>query len=166
MPDTAGLTERPGILSPVPGERERVEAIITTPCVQNHASFLVPTRNGDLGYVCFGGTQEEVPDISVHFSRLAPGATTWSLAVRLSNDPECSEQNPLLFPAPDGRLWLLWTAQIAGQQDTAMVRRRISSGDGRSWGPVETLFPEQPGFGTFIRHPVLISGRADWLLPV
>ncbi|WP_052401322.1 sialidase family protein [Muricoccus aerilatus] len=166
MPDTAGLIERPETLSPVRDEPGRAEAFIPTPCVQNHASFLMPLRNGDLGCVWFGGTQEGVPDISVHFSRLTPGAAHWSPAERLSDDPARSEQNPLLFPAPDGRLWLLWTAQIAGNQDTAMVRRRISSDDGRSWGPVETLFPEQPGFGTFIRNPILVTGRGDWLLPI
>ncbi|TPG47251.1 glycosyl hydrolase [Roseomonas nepalensis] len=126
----------------------------------------MPLRGGDLGCVWFGGTQEGVPDIAVHFSRLAPGASRWSPAERLSDDPARSEQNPLLFPAPDGTLWLLWTAQIAGNQDTALVRRRVSTDDGRSWGPVETLFPEQPGFGTFIRNPIVVTGRGDWLLPI
>ena len=166
MQDTTGLIDRPEVLAPAPGEPGRVEAFIPTPCVQNHASFLMPLPGGDLGCVWFGGTQEGVPDISVHFSRLAPGASRWSPAERLSDDPARSEQNPLLFPAPDGRLWLLWTAQIAGNQDTAIVRRRISTDGGRSWSPVDTLFPEQAGFGTFIRNPVVVTGRGDWLLPI
>ena len=166
MPDTAGLIERPETLAPAPGEPGRVDAFIPTPCVQNHASFLMPLPGGDLGCVWFGGTQEGVPDISVHFSRLAPSATQWSPAERLSDDPARSEQNPLLFPAPDGRLWLLWTAQVAGNQDTAMVRRRLSTDGGRSWGAVETLFPEQPGFGTFIRNPIVVTEGGDWLLPI
>ena len=36
-----------------------------------------------------------------------PGADGWTEPVRLSDDPTRSEQNPVLFPAPDGRLWLL-----------------------------------------------------------
>ncbi len=161
-----GIIDKPDLLAPAPGDEARVEAFIPTPCVQNHASFLLPLRNGDLGCVWFGGTQEGVPDISVHFSRLAPGAARWSEPVRLSDDPTRSEQNPLLFDAPDGTLWLLWTAQVAGNQDTAMVRRRISRDDGRSWGPIETLFPERPGFGTFIRNPVVVLDNGDWLLPI
>jgi predicted neuraminidase len=107
-----------------------------------------------------------VSDISVHFSRLEPGADRWSAAQRLSDDPTRSEQNPLLFQAPDGRLWLLWTAQVSGNQDTAIIRRRISTDGGRSWGPIETLFGEQPGFGTFIRSPITVLDNGDWLLPI
>ena len=164
MQDSTGLIERPETLAP--SEPGRIDAFIPTPCVQNHAAFLMPLPGGDLGCVWFGGTQEGVPDISVHFSRLAPGATAWSPAERLSDDPTRSEQNPLLFPAPDGTLWLLWTAQVAGNQDTAIVRRRISTDAGQSWGAVETLFPEQPGFGTFIRNPIVVTAGGDWLLPI
>ena len=69
------------------------------------------------------------------------------------DDPTRSEQNPILFPAPDGRLWLLWTAQISGNQDTAIVRRRISTDNGRTWGPIETLFDRVGTSGVFVRHP-------------
>ncbi|MCS6067654.1 exo-alpha-sialidase [Klebsiella variicola subsp. variicola] len=41
----------------------------------------------------------------------------------------------MLFQAPDNVLWLLWTAQFAGNQDTAIVRYRLSHDGGRSWGP-------------------------------
>ncbi|WP_245217166.1 sialidase family protein [Neoroseomonas nitratireducens] len=166
MPDAAGVIERPEILTPAPGDPTRIEAFIPTPCVQNHAAFLLPLPGGDMGCVWFGGTQEGVPDISVHFSRLAAGADRWSPAVRLSNDPTRSEQNPLMFHAPDGKLWLLWTAQVSGNQDTAIIRRRISSDGGRNWGPIETLFGEQPGFGTFIRSPITVLDSGDWLLPI
>lgn len=166
MPDTTGLIEKPEVLAPAPGDHNRVEAFIPTPCVQNHASFLMSLPGGDLGCVWFGGTQEGVPDISVYFSRLASGAKRWSDPVRLSDDPTRSEQNPLLFPTPDGRLWLLWTAQISGNQDTAIIRRRVSEDGGQSWGPIETLFGEQPGFGTFIRSPIVVLDNGDWLLPI
>ncbi len=165
MPD-AGVIDRPEILAPALGDKARIEAFIPTPCVQNHASFLLPLRGGDMGCVWFGGTQEGVPDISVHFSRLVAGADRWSPAVRLSDDPTRSEQNPLLFNAPDGRIWLLWTAQVSGNQDTAIIRRRISTDGGRNWGAIETLFGEQPGFGTFIRSPIVVLDNGDWLLPI
>jgi predicted neuraminidase len=166
MPDSTGLIERPEALSPAPGDPARIEAFIPTPCVQNHASFIAPLPGGDLGCVWFGGTQEGIPDISVYFARLAPGATRWSDPVKLSDDPTRSEQNPLLFSAPDGTLWLLWTAQIGGNQDTALVRRRISRDGGTSWGPIETLIPEKPGFGTFIRSAIVVNARGEWLLPI
>jgi predicted neuraminidase len=145
---------------------DRCDAFIPSPCVQNHAANLMPLEDGDLGCVWFGGTQEGMADISVYFSRLGRGAAQWSPAEKLSDDPARSEQNPVLFPAPDGTLWLMWTAQLAGNQDTALIRRRLSRDNGRSWGPIETLFPEQRGRGTFIRQPVVVLDNGDWLLPV
>ena len=161
-----GIIDKPETLAPAPGDPARTECFIPTPCVQNHAAFLMELPGGDLGCVWFGGTQEGVPDISVRFSRLAPGATRWSDTQTLSDDPTRSEQNPLLFPAPDGSLWLLWTAQISGNQDTAIIRRRISRDGGASWGPIETMIGDQPGFGTFIRQPIVVTAEGNWLLPI
>jgi len=152
--------DRSPILTPAQGDPGRSDAFIPTPCVQNHAAFLHVLPGGELGCVWFGGTQEGVPDISVHFSRLVDGR--WTEAVKLSDDPMRSEQNPLLFTAPDGRLWLLWTAQVSGHQDTAIVRHRISDDGGKSWGPIGTLIDRA---GLFIRQPIVVAPNGDWLLP-
>ena len=83
--------------------------------------------------------------------------------MKLSDDPTRSEQNPVLFLAPDGRLWLLWTAQINGRQDTSIVRCRVSDDGGGSWGPIDSLIGTP---GTFIRQPVIVADDGMWLLPV
>lgn len=136
-------------------------AYLPAPTVQSHAANLLTLPDGRLGCVWFGGTQEGVPDISIWFSTLEPGSTRWSDAVQLSDDSTRSEQNPILFVAPDKALWLLYTAQKAGNQDTAEVRRRISLDSGRTWGDVETLFPANQTGGVFVRQlPVVLpSGR-------
>ncbi|SEG23088.1 Predicted neuraminidase (sialidase) [Nonomuraea solani] len=136
--------------------------LLPTPTVQAHAANLMPLPGGDLGCVWFGGTQEGMPDISIWFSRLRDD--TWSEPVRLSDDGTRSEQNPVLFPAPDGTLWLLYTAQHAGDQDTAEVRTRISTDGGESWGPVRTLIPADPDGGVFVRQPIVVLADR-WLLP-
>jgi len=135
-------------------------AYLPAPTVQSHAANLLTLPDGRLGCVWFGGTQEGVPDISIWFSTLEPGSSQWSPAQQLSDDSTRSEQNPILFTAPDS-LWLLYTAQKAGNQDTAEVRRRTSTDSGRTWGPVETLFPANETGGVFVRQlPVLLpSGR-------
>jgi len=153
-------------LAPTPDDDARLQCFVPTPCVQNHASFVASLSGGDLGCVWFGGTQEGIPDISIYFSRLVPGATKWTPALRLSDDPARSEQNPLLFITPAGELWLLWTAQLGGNQDTALVRRRVSPDGGRNWGPIETLIDEMPGHGTFIRSRIVVNARGEWLLPI
>ena len=104
-------------LTEAPGDAQRLEADIPALCVQNHAANLMPLPNGDLACVWFGGTQEGVPDISIYFSRLAKDSSCWTIPVKLSDDPSRSEQNPVLFPAPDGKLWLLYTSQKSGNQD-------------------------------------------------
>jgi predicted neuraminidase len=136
-------------------------AYLPAPTVQSHAANLLTLPDGRLGCVWFGGTQEGVPDISIWFSALEPGSSQWSEPQQLSNDSTRSEQNPILFTNTDGALWLLYTAQKAGNQDTAEVRRRISTDSGRTWGEVETLFPANEAGGVFVRQlPVVLpSGR-------
>ena len=130
---------------------------------QNHASNLLVLPNGDILCTWFAGTQEGVSDISILCSRLRKGSDVWELAVKLSNDPERSEQNPVLFLDPDNILWLLWTAQLAGNQDTAIVRCRKSQDFGETWLDINVLI-DKPG--TFIRQPIVVLENGNWLLPI
>ena len=155
-----------GVLRPDPADPRRTNAYLATPTVQSHASILATLPDGDLGMVWFGGTQEGVGDISIWFSRLAAGTDAWSTPQQLTDDSQRSEQNPILFSAPSGDLWLLYTAQRAGNQDTAEVRRRISTDSGRTWGPVETLFPADEQSGVFVRQPVVVSESGRWLIGI
>jgi len=141
----------------------RSEAFLPSPCVQNHAANLALLPDGTLTCVWFGGTMEGMGDISVYMSRLAPGLDRWSEPEKLSDDPQRSEQNPLVFNAPDGKVWLLYTSQTSGNQDGAVVKRRISADGGKSFGQVATLC-DVPG--TFVRQPIIVNGRGEWLLPV
>lgn len=139
------------------------EAFLPTETVQSHAAHLAVLPGDDIGCVWFGGTQEGVADISVWFSRLSPGGA-WSNPVRLSDDATRSEQNPVLFPAPTGELWLLYTAQHAGDQDTAVVRARVSTDNGTTWGPIRELLSSPDG-GVFVRQPIVVLPTGRWLLP-
>lgn len=141
----------------------RREAFLPAATVQCHAANLAYLPDGTLTCVWFGGTMEGMGDISIYMSRLAPGASHWSAAEKLSDDPQRSEQNPLLFVAPDGKVWLLYTSQPAGNQDQSIVKRRISTDGGKTFGPVATLC-DTPG--TFIRQPIVINRHGEWLLPL
>lgn len=141
----------------------RSDAYLPSPCVQNHAANLAFLPDGTLTCVWFGGTMEGMGDISIYLSRLAPGSDTWSVPEKMSDDAAKSEQNPLIFVAPDGKVWLLYTSQVSGNQDGSVVKRRISSDGGKSFGPVDTLC-DVPG--TFVRQPIIVNGRGEWLLPL
>lgn len=144
-------------------DEARKDAFLPTDCPQNHAANLLELDNGDLLCVWFGGTQEGIADISIYMSRLAKGSSEWTQIEKLSDDPSRSEQNPVLFQEPSGRLWLMYTAQVSGNQDTAIVRYRTSDDRGHTWSGIDTLFGEA---GTFIRQPLVVLDNGDWLLPV
>ncbi|OZF36751.1 glycosyl hydrolase [Rhodococcus sp. 14-2496-1d] len=147
-------------------EPGRSDAFLPAPQVQNHAANLAILPDGALACVWFAGTQEGVPDISVWFSRLEAGERQWSTPVQLSDDPTRSEQNPVLFVRDSGEVWLLWTSQHAGNQDTARVLRRISPDGGLSWGEAHVLLPETDAGGIFVRQPVIRLESGRLLLPV
>jgi predicted neuraminidase len=143
-----------------PGRRD---AFIPSSALQNHAASLARLPGGELACVWFGGTMEGMPDISVHMSVLDEAAGRWSPAEKLVDDPARSEQNPLLHTAADGSVWLLYTSQTSGNQETSVVRRRVSHDGGRSFGAPHTLI-DVPG--TFIRQRIVTLASGEMLLPV
>jgi predicted neuraminidase len=151
-----------GALSPHPLEKGRFEAFLPSPCVQNHAANLAFLPDGTLACVWFGGTMEGMGDISIYMSQLVPGSSRWSQPEKMSDDPQRSEQNPVLFAAPDGKVWLIFTSQVSGNQDGAIVKRRVSVDGGRTFGPVDVLC-DIPG--TFVRQPIIVNAQGTWLLP-
>ena len=117
MADGEKELERDGILRQVGGSSARHAALLPTRTVQCHAANLMPLANGDLACVWFAGTQEGLSDISVHISLLSKGSERWTEAR--------SEQNPILFPAPDGRLELV----AAGRDDRRKHVVDVASGE-------------------------------------
>lgn len=151
-----------GKLRPSGVESVLSEAYLPSAMVQNHAAFLAFLPGGDLACAWFGGTMEGRGDISIWMSRLAPGDSVWSAPQRLSDAQDRSEQNPVLFVAPDGVVWLFHTSQPGGRQDECEIMARQSRDGGASFGPARRL----GGFtGVFVRQPVQITGTGRWLLP-
>jgi predicted neuraminidase len=150
-----------GVLRPV--SERRADAFIPSPSPQNHAAFLSRLPGGELACCWFGGTMEGMPDISIHMSVFDEATSRWSTAQVLADDRGRSEQNPILFNAPDGTAWLLYTSQVSGNQDTSVVRHRSSSDGGKTFGSAETMIADK---GTFIRHPIVTMANGDLLLPV
>jgi predicted neuraminidase len=150
-----------GVLRPRDGLPGQQEAFLPSPSVQAHAANLAFLADGTLACVWFGGTQEGMADISVHCSTLAAGAPGWSEATVLVDDPGRSEQNPILFPQAGGPLLLFYTSQKSGNQDTAVVRRRRSQDNGRTWSTADTMIGDA---GTFVRQPLHVTPDGAWLM--
>jgi len=143
----------------------RVEAYLPSPMVQNHAAFLHMQADGSLVCAWFGGSLEGKSDISIYASVLLEGATAWGPAQRLSFDPDHSEQNPVLFRAPDGRLLLFHTSQPSGNQDECRLRMTEITIDGVELAAAEGRYLDLPR-GSFVRAPVVIRPDGAWVLPI
>ncbi len=144
----------------------RAEAFLSSPVVHNHAAFLQWLPDGTLACAWFGGTLEGRSDIFIHVATLAPGAEAWSPADRVSDDPDRSEQNPVIFTDPTtGNLGLFHTAQPGGRQEQCVVRfRPLERGTGGiTAGPARTLSLPK---GTFIRAQVALRDDGAWMLPL
>ena len=138
----------------------RVDAFLPSPMVQNHAANLHFLPDGQLACVWFGGTMEGMGDISVFMSTLTPAG--WTKARRLSDDPTRSEQNPVLFTAPDGAVWLFHTSQPGGRQDECEIMARRSHDGGETFGPSRRIGDHR---GIFVRQPPQLGPNGEWLLP-
>ena len=109
----------------------------------------------------------ESPTSASGLATLAPGAEEWSQSNQVSDDPARSEQNPVLFPDPQGdAVWLFHTAQPGGgrQEECEVMLRPLEtapsgwrSGPGRSLG-----LP----LGSFVRARVVVRDDGAWLLPL
>jgi predicted neuraminidase len=142
------------------GADGRADAFLPSPMVQNHAANLHVLPDGRLSCVWFGGTMEGMGDISVWMSTLEPKG--WSRARRLSDDPSRSEQNPVLFTAPDGAVWLFHTSQPGGRQDLCEIVARVSLDGGETFGPARRIGDFR---GVFLRQPPRLGPSGEWLLP-
>ncbi|MGK9220397.1 MULTISPECIES: sialidase family protein [unclassified Microbacterium] len=142
---------------------DRYEALIPTERAENHASFLHRLPDGSLAAVWFAGEREGLPDVRIQMSRLDESAGRWSPAIAVSPRSEQSHQNPVLATLPDGAVWLLYTAQELGAQDTAVLMRRVSRDGGATWGDPEPLIEDR---GVFIRQDLVVLPDGTLLLPI
>jgi predicted neuraminidase len=146
-------------------DRGFAHAYLPSPMVQNHAAFIELLDDGSLACLWFGGTLEGKSDISIYGSMLAPGADHWSAPVRLSDDPERSEQNPVLFRNGAGQWQLVHTAQPSGNQDECLLRVRPISVSGEFLSPGEPRLIDLP-LGTFVRGRFVRRTDGAWMMPV
>ena len=142
----------------------RLEAYLPSPMVQNHAAFIELLDDGTLACLWFGGTLEGKSDISIYATTLAVGADRWTPSVQLSNDPERSEQNPVLTRTPQG--WQLFhTAQPSGNQDECLLRARDIRLEGGTLVGSAPRIIDLP-LGTFVRGRFVRRADGAWMMPV
>jgi hypothetical protein len=111
------------------------------PFLSCHASTLVELDNGDTLAAWFGGTAEKNPDTAIWYSRRKDG--NWSYPQVLADEEGIAFWNPVLFKAPDGRVFLYYKV---GENDSKWYTKYIvSNDDGISWNKPEELVPGDIG---------------------
>ena len=156
---------KPGVFDGVvrPAANGTRQAYLPVVFPSSHASNLLFLPNGDLLCTWFSGSAEGQSDVAIVLSRLDKGSNEWTKPAVLAHDAKYSFQNPVLFRAPDGKLWLFHTAQLAGKgQSNSMIEFMTSTDNGHTWTPTKPLFT-QPG--SFDRQPAVVSGK-EWILPI
>jgi predicted neuraminidase len=128
----------------------------------SHAASLAETESGDLLCAWFNGPKEGDAETNVVLSILPAGADAWDGPMLIAADPERSEQNPVIFVAPDRTIWLLHTSNTPHDRRDAKVIARTSADGGRSWSDPWVLMA---GPGVFLRNPPLFQSDGSWLLP-
>lgn len=139
------------------------EAYLPIVRASSHASNLLALPNGDLFCFYFSGTQEGESGVSIVMSKLEHDSNRWTKPELLSYRKGWSNQNPVPFQGPDGRLWLFHTSRKARQgQTTAIVFYLTSNDEGHTWTAAKPLFTEP---GSFDRQHLVIFHN-EWLFPM
>jgi len=130
----------------------------------SHAANLLELQNGDVLCAWFSGSAEGRSGVAIVVSRLKKGARQWSRPEIVDRREGYSYQNPVLFEAASGELWLIHTAQPEKQgQAEARVMVVRSKDHGQNWSAPVVLFDQA---GAFVRHPMLVRADGAWLLPM
>jgi predicted neuraminidase len=100
-----------------------------------HASTIVETASGDFLAAWFGGTREGAPDVAIWMSRLSGGR--WSQPEIVAREPNVPAWNPVLYRAPNGRLWLYY--KVGPSPENWTGAQKFLTDDGKTWQGPEYL---------------------------
>lgn len=128
---------------------------------QGHASTIVAVSPGEYLVAWFGGTHEKHDDVSIWMSR--GDGNTWEVpqkVAKIRNDPHW---NPVLFNAPDGKLYLYF--KVGKEIDDWETWVQTSEDKGKTWtAPVELVPGDRGGRGPVRNHNIVLSD-GTWLAP-
>lgn len=131
------------------------------PFAQCHASSIESLGDGDYMIVWFAGTREKDDDVGIWFSKGSPG--NWSSPRMLVKVREDAHWNPVLFHAPDGKLYLYF--KVGKEIDDWETWVMYSEDKGHSWSQAKELVEGDMGGRGPVRNHMLILSDGTWLAP-
>lgn len=128
-----------------------------------HPAAITQLQNGDLYIAYYGGSGEYGDDTAVYGSRLPVGKTQWTPPEIIANTPNRGEGNPVVWQAPDGKVWLFYVNRYGDTWSNARVKVKISEDGAESWSDSFMLNFQE---GTMVRGQPIVLNNGDYLLPM
>jgi predicted neuraminidase len=128
-----------------------------------HPSSLTELDNGDLLLAYYGGGGEYERETAVFGARLKAGAKRWSAPRVLARNPVYSMGNPVIWQAPDRRVWLFFVVRPGPTWSTSRIAAKISEDRGQSWSDAFTVTFDE---GTMVRSRPIVLSDGHYLLPI
>jgi len=128
-----------------------------------HPASITQLAYGDLYIAYYGGSGEYGDDTAVYGSRLKVGEILWSEPKVIANTPDRGEGNPVVWQAPDGRVWLFYVNRYGKTWSNARVKVKISDDGAETWSDSFMLNFEE---GTMVRGQPIVLINGDYLLPM
>ncbi len=128
-----------------------------------HPASITQLDNGDLYISYYGGSGEYGDDTAVYGSRLKVGSTQWTAPKVIADTPNRGEGNPVVWQAPDGKVWLFYVNRYGDTWSNARVKVKISEDGAENWSDSFMINFEE---GTMARSQPIVLNNGDYLLPM
>lgn len=128
-----------------------------------HPASITQLDNGDLYLAYYGGSGEYGDDTAVYGMRKAQGADEWSKPEIIADTPRRSEGNPVVWQAPDGKVWLIYVNRYGETWSTSRIKAKWSFDHAQTWTDSFMITMEE---GTMVRGRPLVLADGGYLLPV
>ncbi|MCP4639361.1 MAG: exo-alpha-sialidase [bacterium] len=133
------------------------------PGLYKHPASITQLANGDLYIAYYGGSGEYDDGTAVYGSRKRPEVPVWTTPAPIANTPSRGDGNPVVWQAPDGRVWLFYVNRYGETWSTSRVKAKVSDDGAETWSDPFMLTFEQ---GTMVRGKPIALNNGDYLLPM
>ncbi len=127
-----------------------------------HPASITQLANGDLYLAYYTGSGEYGDDTAVYGARLPKGKSEWTTPRPIADTPYRSEGNPVVWQAPDGKVWLFYVVRYGKTWSTSLIQAKISTDGAKTWSDPMLVTMTQ---GMMVRGRPLALAGGDILLP-
>lgn len=129
------------------------------PFPQCHASTIIHLKNGEFVAAWFGGTHEKADDVGIWMTKGRPGH--WEKPFEVAKLQQVPHWNPVLFQAPDGKIFLFFKVGKEIAQWETWVK--VSTDEGKTWSDAHELVKGDKGGRGPVRNKMIVLSDGAWL---